>query len=638
MSDVPKEATGVDEAGSNREQELRLVVETIPTPVWRAGPDGHVEYVNKRALEYFGVPPGELVGWGWMEKVHPDDVAFKVKTWLNNLQSEAPHDAVCRFRGADGRYRWFNVRGEALRASDGRVLRWYGVLIDIDDRTIAEEALRASEYKLQQIIETVPGFVWSTGPDGEPTQVNQQVLDYSGLQFGDFLQLGWKQFLHPDDFPETERALYDAVRTGTSFQAFHRLRRKDGEYRWYHARAEPLRDERGCIVQWYGLSINIDEGRKAEDRLRRSEAHLAEAQRLSHTGSAEYNDTTILYWSDETYRIMEFDPRRGLPSREAVLQRMHPDDRERVLEVARRAVLQKRDYQIEYRTILPGGKIKHIELIAHPKFSASGDLVEVVSTLIDVTERKRAQDEHERLRQLESDLAHLNRLSMMGELGASLAHELTQPIATARNNARAALNFLDKRPPDLGEVREALACIVGDTDRAGNIIDRMREHIKKVPPQKHSFDINEAINEVIVLARSAITKNGVSVQILLKEGLAIVEGDRVELQQVVLNLILNAVEAMGLVEAGPRELLISTGQSQASRVVVAVRDTGPGIDPKHFERVFEAFYTTKPNGVGMGLSICRSIVRAHGGRLWATANEPRGAVFQFSLPNAEGSS
>jgi C4-dicarboxylate-specific signal transduction histidine kinase len=275
-------------------------------------------------------------------------------------------------------------------------------------------------------------------------------------------------------------------------------------------------------------------------------------------------------------------------------------------------------------------------LIAHPKFPPSEEPVEVISTLIDATERKRTQDERERLRQKESDRAHVNRLSMMGELGASLAHELAQPIATARNNARAALNFLDKRPMDLGEIREALVCIVGDTDRAGNIIDRMREHIKKRPPQKHHFDVNEAINEVIILARSAITKNGVSVQIRLREGLAVVEGDRVQLQQVLLNLVLNAVEAMGSVKAEPRELSISTERSQVNGVQVVVRDTGPGIDPNCFDRVFQAFYTTKSNGVGMGLSICRSIINAHGGRLWASANRPRGAVFQFSLPNAEG--
>jgi hypothetical protein len=229
----------------------------------------------------------------------------------------------------------------------------------------------------------------------------------------------------------------------------------------------------------------------------------------------------------------------------------------------------------------------------------------------------------------------MNRLSTMGELAASLAHEVKQPIATARNNASAALNFLDKQPPDLGEVREALGCIIGDADRAGDIIDRIKDHIKKAPPRKDRFDFNKAINEVIELAGSAITRNGVSVQTHLADGLFPVQGDRVQVQQVVLNLILNAVEAMGSVDAGARKLLISTEQNQANDILVAVRDSGPGIDPESLERVFEAFYTTKSSGMGMGLSICRSIIDAHGGRLWAEVNEPGGAKFRFTIPSAE---
>ena len=256
---------------------------------------------------------------------------------------------------------------------------------------------------------------------------------------------------------------------------------------------------------------------------------------------------------------------------------------------------------------------------------------EGVAFVLDLTERKRAD---ERLRELESTFAHTNRVSVMGELAASLAHEITQPIASARNNARAARNFLDNNPRDLGEVREALDCVMGDADRAGAIVGRIREQIKNAPPRKDHFDLNSAINEVIALARNAIIRSGVSVETRLAERLAPVHGDHVQLQQVVLNLILNAVEAMGSTEAGARKLLISTEQNHRG-VLVAVRDSGPGIDPAHLERVFEAFYTTKSSGVGMGLSICRSIIRAHGGRLWAEANAPRGAVFQFTLPNSE---
>jgi C4-dicarboxylate-specific signal transduction histidine kinase len=253
---------------------------------------------------------------------------------------------------------------------------------------------------------------------------------------------------------------------------------------------------------------------------------------------------------------------------------------------------------------------------------------------MDIEDRSRALA---RLEQMQSDFAHMNRVSMMGELAASLSHEITQPIGSARNNARAAMNFLDRSPPDLGEVREALGCVVGDTDRAGDIIDRIRDHIKKTPPRKEHFDLNEAINEVIELGRSAIIKNGVWVQTRLSEGLFPIHGDRVQLQQVVLNLILNAAEAMGSVEGEPRELLISTEQHHKD-VLVAVRDSGPGIHPAHLDRVFESFYTTKPKGTGMGLSICRSIIDAHGGRLWAEVNEPRGTIFQFTLPAVQAGS
>jgi PAS domain S-box-containing protein len=233
---------------TSSEQELRLLVETIPALVWRAGPEGDFEYVNKRVLEYLGAPLSEVIGWKWMDKVHPDDVVFKVRTWLENLEFGKPHGAVCRIRGASGRYRWFEVRGEPLRACDGRVLSWYGVLIDINDRRNAEETLGDSEYKLRQIIETAPAFVWSTGLDGEPTHANQRLLDYSGMRFEEFKHRGWEVFVHPDDFSEAAKAYDHAIQIGTSYQGVLRLRRADGEFRWHHVRCEPFRDRQGPLV------------------------------------------------------------------------------------------------------------------------------------------------------------------------------------------------------------------------------------------------------------------------------------------------------------------------------------------------------------------------------------------------------
>src|ERR1700724_1057855 len=256
----------------------------------------------------------------------------------------------------------------------------------------------------------------------------------------DFKHGGWEAFIHPDDFPETIKAFRHAIQTGTSYQSVHRLRRADGEFRWHHARGEPLRDEEGHIIQWYGLAVDIDEGKKAEDRLRRSEAYLAEAQRLSRTGTSVLHRTTILspylYWSDECYRIWGLDPVQGIPRHETVWQRLHPDDRDRVRNEFEDALRQNKDYAGEFRIVLPDGTAKHLAATAYHLFSASEESIEVICTYIDVTERKHAQEEHEKLRQLESDLARMNRLGIIGEQAASLVHEITQPIAAARNNAR----------------------------------------------------------------------------------------------------------------------------------------------------------------------------------------------------------
>jgi PAS domain S-box-containing protein len=382
-----------------------------------------------------------------------------------------------------------------------------------------------------------------------------------------------------------------------------------------------------------GTVIDVTERKRAEESLRKNEAYLAEAQRLSQTGSWAWSpDQDIRYWSEECYRVLSFDPQDGLPRFEDFFQRIHPDDQPGFRELIETAIREKAEWKADYRIVHPDGPVRDIHVLGHPVLSTSGHLIEFVGTVIDVTERKRAEQERAKLRQLEADLAHINRVSTLGELAASLAHEVKQPIGAARNNARAALNFLAKKPPDLGEVREALGCIVGDADRAGDIIDRIRAHTKKAPPRKDRFDLNEAITEVVELAQSAIVKHGISLEVRLAEELCAVQGDRVQLQQVILNLTLNAIEAMSSVD-GPRDLLISTEQRETNGLV-SVRDSGPGIDPGRVERVFDAFYTTKSNGVGIGLSICRRIIDAHGGRLWIEANKPRGATLQFTVPSA----
>lgn len=509
--------------------------------------------------------------------------------------------------------------------------------IDITERKKAEEALRDREREFSQLVEMVPSLIWRLSPEGEPTFLSKRLRNFLGTAIADAEKPGMGRLaaiiegaVHPDDADSLKEALNHSFVTGERFSKKYRLRRADGVYRWVEGSAEPLRDESGRIVQWYGLSRDIDDQMRAEEALRESEAKFRAAidgiaglvAIMAPSGELEsVNRPLIEYFGRSVDELKNW----------ATGDTVDPEDLPRVLESYETALSAGTPFHHELRMRRFDGEYRWFENRGAPIRDESGRITRWYCLLTDIEDRTRALA---RLQQMQSDFAHMNRVSTMGELAASLSHEITQPIASARNNARAAQNFLDIQPPDLGEVKEALACVVGDADRAGEIIDRIREHIKKAPPRKECFDLNAAINEVIVLARSVANRNAVSVQTRFANGLRLVEGDRVQLQQVILNLILNAVEAIEAVETGPRELLISTEQG-GTEIIAAVRDTGPGVDPKQLERVFEAFYSTKPSGTGMGLSICRSIVDAHGGQLWVEANEPRGAVFRFTLPGAE---
>jgi C4-dicarboxylate-specific signal transduction histidine kinase len=359
--------------------------------------------------------------------------------------------------------------------------------------------------------------------------------------------------------------------------------------------------------------------------LQRSEASLAEAQRLSHIGSFGWDICSgKLCWSEETFRILECD-RAHQPTIDFVLQRTHPEDRVVAQQTIDRARQDRKDLDFEHRLLMPDGHIKHVHIVGHPAFDEVGNFVEFVGAVMDVTERHRAEEERHAI-------AHANRIATMWQLTASIAHEINQPIAAVVTNAEAALRWVDMAPPALREVRQALSRVVRDGRRAGEVISGIRALIAKAPPGKDRLNINNMILEVIALTRSEIRRNGVTLRTRFAADLPLIHGDRVQLQQVMLNLILNAVEALSEISEGSRDLLISSEDGGGDRVRVAVQDSGPGLSPQSADRLFEAFYTTKPKGMGLGLTICRSIIEAHGGRLWATANEPRGAVFRFTLP------
>jgi PAS domain S-box-containing protein len=382
------------------------------------------------------------------------------------------------------------------------------------------------------------------------------------------------------------------------------------------------------------LKREIAKHNQIEAELRLSEAYLAEAQRLSHTGSWAWSPPPgdIRYWSEECYRVQGFDPNGGQPRFEEFFQRIHPDDQARIAEVIERAVREKEEFEFDYRIIHPGGEIRDARSVGHPVLGPTGDLVEFVGTIIDVTDRRQAEKERERLREAQADLAHVSRMTAMGELTASLAHEVNQPITAAVNGASTCVRWLTREDPDLGEAREAALGVIRNAKRAADIINRIRSISKKDESKRQLADVNELIREMIALLRSETNRYSISVRTELDLELPKVMADSVQVQQVLMNLIMNGIDAMKDVDQ-ERELTICSHRADNRLLMISVSDSGVGLPPQQTDRIFDPFFTTKPHGIGMGLRISRSIIESHGGRLWASDNSPRGATFSFTLPS-----
>ncbi len=438
----------------------------------------------------------------------------------------------------------------------------------------------------------------------------------------------------PEDRDRVEGSLQESLREKADTAVEYRIMLPDGSVKHIHMIQHPVLDGAGDVVRLVGTSVDVTQRKRAEQALRRSEAYLAETQRLTHTGTYAADPTTKpLYWSEELFRIFGLDPQHGLPTVEEPLRRIHPEDLDNFWQAFQRAIHEKVDLDCEYRIVLPDGTVKHVYGLAHPVLNANGELVESMGTVIDITERKRAEEERERLRRLEADLRHLNRVSMMGELAASVAHEVNQPLSGVVSNAGACLRWLAGDAPNLDEAREAARRIVRDGKRAAEIVARIRAlATNRAATHKEELDLNEAIGEVLALAGDQAKRKSVIIRTQFLKDLPPVSGDRVQLQQVVLNLLVNALEAMSGVSEGPRELAITTRSLDADQVEVTIEDSGTGLDPNTTARIFEPFYTTKSGGMGMGLSISRSILEAHGGRIWATAKDGPGTIFRFTLP------
>jgi len=393
----------------------------------------------------------------------------------------------------------------------------------------------------------------------------------------------------------------------------------------------PSQRDQDVIEQITHLAGVAIERQLIHEQLQRSEAYLADAQALTHTGSFVWDVRTkhALHLSEEWYRIFGFDREQGARVFEERWHRVFPDDRVRWQAAIDRAITERSGYELEARLVVPGGALKYVRVVSHPVLDPSGEVVQFIGSVVDITDRKHAEEELDKLRALEADLAHINRVSMLGEFAASLAHELKQPITGLITNAGTCLRLLRCEPPNVRDAEVAAARIVRDGNRANEIIDRVRSFYRKdVPAQREPVDVNDLVREMLMLLRAEAHRHSVSMHTELAAVLPTVTADRVQLQQVFMNLLLNAIEAMK--ESGG-DVTVTSQRDPDGHLLISVSDTGVGL-PDHADQIFNAFFTTKPQGSGMGLAIGRSIVESHGGRLWATTNSGPGATLHLTLP------
>jgi PAS domain S-box-containing protein len=648
-----------EEALRTRELNFQLVVDSIPAPVAVTSPSGEVEGVNQPTLEYFGKTIEELKGWKASDVVHPDDLQHTVDALMKAHETGEAYNVESRHRRADGIYRWFNVLGLPFRDTEGEILYWFHLLIDIDARKRAEAQLAGEKRLLEMVASSCPltdvltalcKFVEDTSSD---CYCGVYLIDWSGSKFriGAVPSLP-ATFNDPVDgltvspqvgpcgvaaLTKTQviatdleidplwqssairpLALAHGIRSHWSTPIYDREGRVLGTFAIFHREpASPTQIQQDLIAQVTHIASIAIERALSEAALKRSEAFLAEAQHLSRIGSFAWrlakNEIT---WSEQLYRIFEFDPHVTV-TLELIGSRVHPEDLPLLRDMIERASSAAGDFQYEHRLLMPDHSVKYLHMIAHGTRNDDGEL-EYIGACQDVTQR---QSSEEALAKARSELAHVARVMSLGAFTASIAHEVNQPLSGIITNANTCLRMLAADPPNVDGARETARRTIRDGDRAAAVITRLRALFSKKDATIESVDLNEAIREVIALSLSELQRNRVILRSELADNLRPVAGDRVQLQQVILNLVRNASDAMSGVNDRPKQLLIRTEPEQGGQVRLSVQDVGVGFDPQVMDRLFDSFYTTKNDGMGIGLSVSRSIIASHHGRLWATLNE-----------------
>lgn len=622
-----------------RERELSQLVDMVPSHLWRLTPDGEPIYFNKRMVDYLGldVDGTDQPGITRLEAlivttVHPDDQGAFRDAMRTSLTTGEPFALRYRLRRRDGAYRWMSSRAEPMRDGAGVIVQWYGLCHDIDDQIQADATMRHSEQQLRQIVDTVPVAIWSFTSDGKITYVSKQNLEHLGLSdldFEDFARIS-QEVVHPDDSPAALHASSEGFRTGTAFVARYR-RLVNGAYRWTEGRAGPLRDPSGAIVEWYAVSMDVDDEVRAQEALRRSEQQLRELVDALPTqiwaampdGEPSYLNRRLAEYVGLTLQDLDVPDASRLQT--AIQGSVHPDDAVAVGAALAHAFATGEPFVKKYRQRRADGVYRWITGRAEPLRDATGDIVQWYGVSFDIDDDVRTQEE---LRRTQERLAVAAQAASLAELSASIAHEVNQPLAAVVANSHASQRWLATDPPNLERAKVAVERVIRDANSAADVVSRVRALFKQSRTGRTATRLDGVIAEARALLAEEALLRRVRIDVDIEPGLPPVALDRVQIQQVLINLMRNGIEAMsGIAE----DRVLKLRMRRAGEMVeIDVSDSGPGMEFP--ERMFEPFFTTKEHGMGMGLAICRTIVESHGGRLWADKNEPRGARLSFSLP------
>jgi PAS domain S-box-containing protein len=612
------------------ENDLRKILDSIPGLVCTLSPTGRIELANQQLLKYFGKTLDEMNAWAFSDAVHPDDLPHVIENHTRSMTTGTPYDFEARLRRVDGVYRWFQIRNLPMCDSDSRIIGWSTLLADVEDRTRAEDALRESEYESRLIVDSIPGLIAVLDTSGEVERVNQPLLDYLGKPLEELREWAVDDTIHPDDRPAYLQAFERAFAAGDPFEyEAARIRRFDGVYRWLTMRGLPLRDREGHVVRWYFLLTEVDDRKRAEDELKRSEArHRVVVETASDAVISIDERGAIVLANPATKRIFGYNPEELIGKPLTVLmpgamRGLHEKGFKRYLDTGAR--------QLNWQgTEMTAQRANGEEFPVEVSFGEmTVDRRKVFTGFIrDISEKKRAQEE---LHNIQAELARMMRVMTLGQLTASIAHEVSQPLSGILTNASTCLRMLKSDPPSIDGALETAQRTIRDGNRASEVITRLRTLFTKKQIEVEPIDLNEAAREVVTLLSGELERNNVLLKLEFSDQLPSVNGDRVQLQQVILNLLRNASDAMSSIEDRPRQLVLRT-DLEGEHVRLSVQDSGIGFTPEVADRMFESFYTTKSDGMGVGLSVSRSIIEANRGRLWATANDGPGATFAFSIP------